>query len=63
MSARERAGTGKPANFHDITQKNDYSARLREFYCVKWPKQCNIHQRRRTGGDVTITLWPRRKVV
>ena len=49
-------------HFFNITPKNDASNRLQELYCVKWPEQCLIHQKRRTGAPVTITLWPTGKV-
>jgi hypothetical protein len=49
-------------HFFNIAQKNDHSTHLLELYCVKWPEQCQIHQKRKTGAPVSITLWPTGKV-
>jgi len=63
MSAEGTCRYKQSCHFYNIDQKNDRSARLRELYCVKWPEQCKIHQTRRTGGAVTITIWPAGRVV
>jgi len=49
-------------HFFNIAQKNDHSTHLLELYCVKWPEQCQIHQKRNTGAPVSITLWPTGRV-
>jgi hypothetical protein len=34
------------------------SLMLKQMYCVEWPERCAIHEARRKGRAVTITLWP-----
>ena len=50
-------------HFFGMAQKNDNSARLIELYCVKWPQQCRIHQKRAAGATIPITLWPTGRVL
>jgi hypothetical protein len=49
-------------HFFNIGQKNGHSLNLLDIYCVKWPEKCQIHEKRRVGAPVSITLWPAGKV-
>jgi len=49
-------------HFFRISQKNAHSLNLLDKYCIKWPEQCQIHQKRRVGAPVSITLWPAGKL-
>ena len=41
-------------HFFNIAQKNDHSTHLFKLYCVEWPEQCLIHQKRKVGAPVSM---------
>ncbi len=61
MPQAEKAGScrySQTCHFFNIAQKNGHSLNMLDIYCVKWPEQCQIFQKRRVGAPVSITLWP-----